>query len=408
MISLSWGGATRKSAWTCLSCSAISPASQVLISGSPRPLAIRTHQRTYSSSKPSSPPKDDARPIAAPTEAPTAETSPAVEDAPKRSSTRLSRRKPRVVLPDTDVKRKEDPIMNLPIVPSTQHLHPNGRVDPLQYYRKTQLTLLQTFTPISVTVSVPPTSSPTAFSSIFALSKNRNQKLQPSDVIYTLSSTFSNLENASQQSAHQSGQETQSSTPRLHQMTAEELDLRTAITQASTSNADDRTHLDGPQPIHLDLQDLARNFRPFVAPPPPVPMSSLANKTQIHPPPSSSQKSYSTILTILESTHPSGRKTFKTHTSPLLETSLPHSQNFSQTSDDAPSISMHPPPHQPFLTRMLHRQEAWEDYREGVRGDGMIWRAISVKRQRKLKMKKHKYKKLMKRNRNLRRKLDKL
>jgi len=33
---------------------------------------------------------------------------------------------------------------------------------------------------------------------------------------------------------------------------------------------------------------------------------------------------------------------------------------------------------------------------------------ISVKRQRKLKMKKHKYKKLMKRTRNLRRKLGKL
>ncbi|RYZ81296.1 MAG: AURKAIP1/COX24 domain-containing protein [Proteobacteria bacterium] len=32
--------------------------------------------------------------------------------------------------------------------------------------------------------------------------------------------------------------------------------------------------------------------------------------------------------------------------------------------------------------------------------------AISVKRQRKLKMKKHKYKKLMKRTRNLRRRLD--
>lgn len=33
--------------------------------------------------------------------------------------------------------------------------------------------------------------------------------------------------------------------------------------------------------------------------------------------------------------------------------------------------------------------------------------AISVKRQRKLKMKKHKYKKLMRRTRTLRRKLDK-
>lgn len=35
-----------------------------------------------------------------------------------------------------------------------------------------------------------------------------------------------------------------------------------------------------------------------------------------------------------------------------------------------------------------------------------IWRAISVKRQRKLKMKKHKYKKLMRKTRNLRRRLD--
>jgi hypothetical protein len=32
--------------------------------------------------------------------------------------------------------------------------------------------------------------------------------------------------------------------------------------------------------------------------------------------------------------------------------------------------------------------------------------AISVKRQRKLKMKKHKYKKLMKRTRNLRRRIE--
>jgi hypothetical protein len=37
-----------------------------------------------------------------------------------------------------------------------------------------------------------------------------------------------------------------------------------------------------------------------------------------------------------------------------------------------------------------------------------ILQALSVKRQRKLKMKKHKYKKLMKRTRNLRRRLGRL
>ena len=44
-------------------------------------------------------------------------------------------------------------------------------------------------------------------------------------------------------------------------------------------------------------------------------------------------------------------------------------------------------------------------YLERFRED-MEWHAISVKRQRKLKMKKHKYKKLMKRTKNLRKKLD--
>ena len=63
---------------------------------------------------------------------------------------------------------------------------------------------------------------------------------------------------------------------------------------------------------------------------------------------------------------------------------------------------------QPFLERMRIRQQQWEDATGRKNGVAEIWRAISVKRQRKLKMKKHKYKKLMKRTRNLRRRLDKL
>jgi hypothetical protein len=51
---------------------------------------------------------------------------------------------------------------------------------------------------------------------------------------------------------------------------------------------------------------------------------------------------------------------------------------------------------------MNHRQERyWEQMEEE---NGMF--ALSVKRIRKLKMKKHKYKKFMKRTRNLRRRLD--
>jgi hypothetical protein len=73
---------------------------------------------------------------------------------------------------------------------------------------------------------------------------------------------------------------------------------------------------------------------------------------------------------------------------------------------------------------MWARRLAWEDFRRSRLEDppmvevdvqrigeplgGLGMEAISVKRQRKLKMKKHKYKKLMRRTRNLRRKLGKL
>ena len=62
-------------------------------------------------------------------------------------------------------------------------------------------------------------------------------------------------------------------------------------------------------------------------------------------------------------------------------------------------------PRQPFLDRMRERQRRTFQIR--VQGPcKRAWRLISVKRQRKLKMKKHKYKKLMKRTRTLRRKLE--
>jgi len=63
--------------------------------------------------------------------------------------------------------------------------------------------------------------------------------------------------------------------------------------------------------------------------------------------------------------------------------------------------------HQPFLDRMKIRQKRYQQYREDrAEKDRGTMLLISVKRQRKLKMKKHKYKKLMKKTRLLRRKLD--
>ena len=261
------------------------------------------------------------------------------------------------------------------------------------------------YRPMSVTASVPPTSSPDAFSSIFA----PQQKPRTADVIYTLSSAVNALEGTTAQGhvpkhQHSISQQSQNPTP-------EEVDLRTAVTQASNSNAEttNPTYLDGQASpsIQINIQELAKSFRPFVPPPPPVPMGSEAEHkrevaaTQQHPTASApKQKSYSTVLTILENTHADGRKTYETRTSPIREGPAP-------TSPQQEGVSEAPTPHrQPFLERMRIRQERWDESREEARNS--VWRAISVKRQRKLKMKKHKYKKLMRRTRNLRRKLDRL
>ncbi len=245
--------------------------------------------------------------------------------------------------------------------------------------------------PISVTTSVPPPSSDFTFSSIF--SARERPKHQPQDVIYTVSSAIDNIEDVTAQSQSQ-------------QLSQEESDLRDAVTQSSVSNAEmaDTQHLDGAQPqtIHINIQELAKSFQPFKAPPAPVPMD------QAHLPGVIAQqspqakrktvrKSFSTRLLITENIHPNGHTTYETRASPLVE---------ELAGEHLEHVKLPPTSRQPFLKRMLERQRRLSEWRDG--GDRKeVWRAISVKRQRKLKMKKHKYKKLMRRTRNLRRKLDK-
>ena len=242
--------------------------------------------------------------------------------------------------------------------------------------------------PISVTTSVPPASSESSFSSIFT-ARDR-QRYLPADVIYTLSSAVDSMEHNASQSSHQ---------------VKVGSDLHAAVTQASVSNSDSAMirHLDGNQPhdIQINLQELAKTFRPFVPPPPPVPMDATqkaTSKTQkvAAKRRRTTQKSYSTTLTILESTHPNGRKTYKAQTTPICEDPV---KAFTTVTDQPPASR------QPFLNHMWERQRQLEKWRDNRPAKGM-WRAISVKRQRKLKMKKHKYKKLMRRTRNLRRRLD--
>ncbi|KAI4124980.1 MAG: hypothetical protein LQ338_004530 [Usnochroma carphineum] len=244
-------------------------------------------------------------------------------------------------------------------------------------------------------------------------------RTHPSDVINTVSSAIGSLENAAFQDHDEDSTYSQSKRSRR-------------------SNAKTKKHLDSSNEtrtsqISIDVNDLSKSFRHFVPPPPPVP---LADAPSSKPTSSSKRRSnastpikertYSTTLTITEHTLPSGLKTYQASISPVVRTSSPSARpakprraQFSQplTPNEVTLIDMSPPPsspspsffpsspRQPFLTRMRKRQQAWEAGLDG-KNKREIWRLISVKRQRKLKMKKHKYKKLMRKTRNLRRRLD--
>ena len=248
--------------------------------------------------------------------------------------------------------------------------------------------------PISVTMPIPPESSSATFSSIFEPKSGSKDK--PTDVFYTLSSAVDTFENAASSTHNPNSQRT----------TRAKADLHGAVTQASPSNAEPSPHhLDLPAKIpHINLQELVKSFRPYMRPPPPVPTESTipeeapqetSQPIELQSESVVLQKTYTTTLTIHENTHRSGRKSYKTHTTPITE-------GPGSVQGDKDVYLPRAPRGQPFLGRMRERQIQYMDRL----GDCEIWQAISVKRQRKLKMKKHKYKKLMKRTKNLRRKLD--
>lgn len=297
--------------------------------------------------------------------------------------------------------------------------------------------------------------------------------------MYALSSAVESLENASGQ---QQGQivEARRSRP-------QELDLFSAIAQGSQNNGGIIHHLDSPaKSPHINLQDLAKSFMPYMPPPPPVPLAALqeaavkkekASRTverrRMQEP--TERRSYKTTLTIYEHTYPDGQRVYETRSTPLKVSqtiprqSLWKNENSAIEESDWHSAGVHGtlPANtkalsesrsktemrgQPFLTRMHTRQirhqarirqkeisrqtsflvneadrgdprnstmmeesEVVDNIDEDVDHEGgeealprMTWRLISVKRQRKLKMKKHKYKKLLKRTKNIRRRLDRL
>ena len=262
--------------------------------------------------------------------------------------------------------------------------------------------------PISVTSSVPAAAAPTAFDAIFA---TRARSVKPAQVLATLSSAVDALEAAAEpEPAYEDG--------------AADNDGRLAVSSVSVSNTtgDGTHHLDGaPQsssPLQFPSHLLSGRYKPFTPPAAPVPTNVAVPSDgsqqlqQAAMPSATLRKSYSTILTILESTHPNGSKTYTARTSPMVADDEEAPSSYAEHDGGSSSLTHRQPAS--FLARMRLRQQRWQAHlrlrhprgamREPARGLSM--HLISVKRQRKLKMKKHKYKKLMRKTRNLRRKLD--
>lgn len=135
--------------------------------------------------------------------------------------------------------------------------------------------------------------------------------------------------------------------------------------------------------MYLQIDAMSGEFLPFRPPPLPQPQASglvdgdVGETDALVDVPQ--HRVYKALFTIEESTDADGQVRIMAHSPRIIHASQPRS----------------------FLERLAQRQLRFDEAQ--TRRD---MHAISVKRQRKLKMKKKKYKKLMKRTRNLRRKLD--
>ncbi|QPC75213.1 hypothetical protein HYE68_005965 [Fusarium pseudograminearum] len=246
-----------------------------------------------------------------------------------------------------DASDRAASVKKLPSVPSTHHMSQEA------------LGLSSFFSlhrPISVTQTMPRAVTDEHFASIFA-ARSRNNKL--ADTESTLSSTIEQLEGP------------------MAQMTIGGQEGQEVMHKVDIKNPDGTE-----SSMYLQIDTMSGEFLPFR--PPPLPQveaageseSAVAEAEAVEDVPQ--HRVYKALFTIEESTDPDGQIRIMAH-SPRIMQDQPRS----------------------FLERLALRQLKFDEA-QGRRD----MHAISVKRQRKLKMKKKKYKKLMKRTRVLRRKLD--
>lgn len=162
-----------------------------------------------------------------------------------------------------------------------------------------------------------------------------------------------------------------------------------------TSDYDGETRMVDGVEAKMSVEEFTKRLRPFNPPPPPAAVdtndsadATESSETQNQP----GTSTYSTVLTIRESRHPDGRKTYEAHTGPFVRDDNVEAPAgiTDEATIDAPSA---PPSGMTYMERLRQNR---------------TMHTLSTKRRRRVKMKKHKFKKLMRRTRTLRRKHDKL
>ena len=264
-----------------------------------------------------------------------------------------------------------------------------------------------THRPISITGPLPPETSSGDIEKIFQIRPKSQRKTQ--DVIYTLSSAIQNLEG-------QTADQQQQAAAQHEEGVSGKADLIKALTQHNnhaTQTGDSSTHhLDG-QPqngaglrvggnVKLVIQALARQFRPFNPPPAPI----AAPEVEFYP--SEQQESRAASST--------------NEAIPELEDAQAEALEQQIAAQDAQSLEASSKTNDFFTpsfhnsSRRTHRGSLLARHipllkrirLERIKGGLREMLLISVKRQRKLKMKKHKLKKLRTKTRNLRRRQGKI
>ncbi|RYP78326.1 hypothetical protein DL769_003204 [Monosporascus sp. CRB-8-3] len=305
---------------------------------------LSQQRRRHSSSKPSSP-----------NDSPKGISDGQVTATPASSTKQSSEKRRRKANKDASSNNQH----KLPSVPSTQHVpHKSMALS----------TFFSLHRPMSVTHSFPKTVTDDFFAQIFA---SPTKGANVNEVMSTLSNTVDQLEQP---------------------MQALNLDSQQDNGIATDANGDhvkiEVRHADGSESnLYVQLNAMSGQFLPFRPPPAPQPESAaeaaVTAREESAEAPAPEVRIYKAMFTLEETVDANGETRIVAHSPQIIE------------EDAVPRT---------FLERMALREIRRADAQK--RSPGM--HAISVRRQRKLKMKKKKYKKLMKRTRNERRKLDRV